>query len=109
MRRGTKANCAAYTSSLPEKVEKRLLKPGGSLDLRGVAEVRKLGQLRMRYARRSRLAEHGVISKCSADRRRRQIFANSGRVFVSHDQLHRHRNLLKLVIDRLSECHVIGQ
>src|ERR1700683_2327154 len=71
------------SASFAEKVEKHLVKSLRRLDLRGVAEIRKLDQLRAGYTRRSRLAEHGVIPKRRADRRRRQILAKRGGVFVS--------------------------
>src|ERR1700733_12587015 len=80
-----------FAASLAEKVEKRLVKQRRRLDLRGVAQIRKLDQLRVRHARRRRLAEHRVIAERGADGRRRQILANGGGVFVAYDQADRRR------------------
>src|SRR5580698_576817 len=74
---------AVLWPSLAEKVEQRLVKPRRRLDLRGVAEVRKLDQLRAGNARCRRLAEHGIIAERGADGGRRQILAKRGGVFVA--------------------------
>ena len=79
------------------------------LDLRRMAQIRKLDQVRVRHARRRFLSQHRIIAQRRPDGGRRQIFPHCCIVLVADHQQHRHRKPLELVEYRLRVGHIVDQ